>query len=76
MAMRLFFPLISVIKAPSRHSSRNNTSNSNLIILRNSQPGTFSPCRCLSVDALRCDAPSGRWECEGNNRPVPGLAPF
>lgn len=44
MAMRFFFPLISVIKIPSCcHSSRNDTSNSNLIILRNSQPGTFSP---------------------------------
>lgn len=80
VAMRFFFPLISVIKAPSCHSYRNDTSNGNLIIVHNSCPDTFffSPCFSLFVDALRCDTPSGWWDLWGKQQtfcwasPIPG----
>lgn len=72
-----FFPLISVIKAPSCHSYGSNTSNSNLIILRNSHPATFLLSPCLSLLMLSgATLHLGGGTCEGNNRPFAGLARF
>lgn len=71
--LRGFFPLISVIKAPSCHSCRNDTSNSNLVTFPNSRPATSFCSPCLSPFAyVMLHLGGGAWE--GNSRPFGGMA--